>query len=282
MRLFEAIVQANHRAVAGDVQAGIRPDDFADALPVVALSCIDPRLNPLLPEVLGLPEHQFIWLRNAGNIITSSLSSTLRSLALACAVKGAREIAIIGHTDCQVRKTSVVELTDRFKALGLERAQLPENLTEYFGLFASERANVMRGVEFVRHSPLIGPAIPVHGLLVDITSGKLEWVVDGYQSLALGAAATPAAASALPGMPTALGQFADFKFEEIKFPDFNIGDAPTTAPTPAGLPPRTSRPRSTQAPSATASPAPPVIPASPKTPPVIKLTQPWKLPPRRK
>ena len=183
MRLFEAIVDANHRALAGDDTAGLRPSEFTDALPLAALTCIDPRLNPLIPEVLGVPEEQFIWLRNAGNIITSPLSSTMRSLALACAVKGGREIVILGHTDCLVRKTSVLELTTRFKALGIERGSLPENLNEYFGLFASERQNVLRGVEHVRSSPLIGSTVPVHGMLVDIETGRLEWLVNGYQTL---------------------------------------------------------------------------------------------------
>ena len=32
----------------------------------------------------------------------------MRSLALACAVKGGREIAIIGHTDCQIAKTTTI------------------------------------------------------------------------------------------------------------------------------------------------------------------------------
>ena len=31
MRLFEAIIDANHRAVAGDRTAGLHPADFADA-----------------------------------------------------------------------------------------------------------------------------------------------------------------------------------------------------------------------------------------------------------
>ena len=56
----------------------------------MALTCIDPRLNPLIPEALGVREEDFIWLRNAGNIITGPLSSTLRSLALACAVKSGK------------------------------------------------------------------------------------------------------------------------------------------------------------------------------------------------
>src|SRR5437899_321211 len=139
MRLFEAIIDANHRAVAGDTNAGLHPADFADELPVVALTCIDPRLNALFPDVLALPADRFIWLRNAGNIIFDQMSSMTRTLALACAIKGGKEIAIIGHTDCLVRKTSVMDLTNRFQALGIDRSKLPQNLTEFFGLFASER-----------------------------------------------------------------------------------------------------------------------------------------------
>ena len=154
MRLFEAIIDANHRAVAGDQSAGVHPADFESEFPIVALTCIDVRLNPLLPEVLGVPKEQFIWLRNAGNIITGPLSSTMRSLALACVVKGGKEIAIIGHTDCQVGKTTTTELIDGFRAIGVERHLLPANVNEFFGMFASERANVIKAVGIVRQSPL--------------------------------------------------------------------------------------------------------------------------------
>src|SRR3974390_1840641 len=183
MRLFEAIIDANHRAVAGDATAGLRPAEYADELPVIALTCIDPRLNAFFPNALALPAEQFIWLRNAGNIITGPLSSTMRSLALACAVKGGREIAIIGHTDCQVGKTTTMELIDRFRALGVERHLLPANVNEFFGMFASERANVIKAVDIVRQSPLIGPKIAVHGLLLDIETGKVEWLVKGSQTM---------------------------------------------------------------------------------------------------
>src|SRR3954452_21848184 len=129
MRLLEAIVDANHRALAGDASAGLRPVDFADELPLVALTCIDVRLNSLLPQALGVPQEQFIWLRNAGNIITGPHSSTMRSLALACAVKGGKEIAIIGHTDCQVGKTTILQLLEKLKSQGVQRHLLPDNVS---------------------------------------------------------------------------------------------------------------------------------------------------------
>lgn len=229
MRLFEAIIEANHRAIAGDQTAGLRPVEFESELPVVALTCIDVRLNPLLPEVLGLPEEQFIWLRNAGNVITGPLSSTMRSLALACVVKGGKEIAIIGHTDCQVSKTTTMELLDRFRALGIERHLLPANVNDYFGMFASPRANVIKAADIVRQSPLIGPKIPVHGLLVDIQTGKLEWLVNGYQGLATMATRMNQALASAGQTVDALKALTDFEIGSIKFPETKIGEAVTQA-----------------------------------------------------
>jgi hypothetical protein len=86
----------------------------------------------------------------------------------------------------------------------------------------------------VRQSPLIGPRIPVHGLVVDIETGKLEWVVNGYEMLERATTAQPT----LAAMP-------EFKLGEMKFPDMKIGDvrAPEQthvitphAPQPAAVP----------------------------------------------
>jgi carbonic anhydrase len=229
MRLFEAIIEANHRAAAGDRSAGLHPGDFADELPVIALTCIDPRLNALFPNALGLPADQFIWLRNAGNIIFDPMSSMTRTLALACAVKGGREIAIIGHTDCHVGQTTTIQLLERFRALGIERAALPDNLNEFFGMFSSERQNVIKACDIVRRSPLIGPRIPVHGLMVDVETGKLDWIVNGYETLGTVAGKFTSAIQSADEKLSALESLADFKIGDLKFPETKIGEAIDTA-----------------------------------------------------
>ena len=229
MRLFEAIIEANHRAVAGDQNAGLHPDDFADELPVVALTCIDARLNKLFPAVLGVPEEKFIWLRNSGNIIFDPMSSMTRTLAMACAIKGGKEIAIIGHTDCLVSKTTTIQLLERFKELGVERHVLPDNINEFFGLFSSERQNVISSCDIVRRSPLIGPKIPVHGLLVDVETGKLEWLVNGYQAWgSMGDRWNEVVRSAGETVDK-LKSLTDFNIGEMKFPDSKIGETVTKA-----------------------------------------------------
>lgn len=229
MRLFEAIVDANHRAVAGDTKAGLRPADFEEELPIIALTCVDPRLNALFPNVLGLPGEQFIWLRNAGNIITGPLSSTMRSLALACAVKGGKEIAIIGHTDCQVGKTTTMQLLEKLESMGVKRQFLPENITEFFGMFGTERQNVIKSCEFARHSPLIGPKVPVHGLLVDVETGKLEWIVNGYDNLGSMTERWNEAVKSAGQTVDMMKSLTDFQIGDMKFPETKIGEAVTKA-----------------------------------------------------
>jgi carbonic anhydrase len=226
MRLFETIVSANQRGPDGTRRVEIPLPDIQEALPLAALTCIDARLNHLLPEVLGVPEEHFIWLRNAGNIITGPLSSTVRSLALACAIKGAKEIAIIGHTDCLVGKTTMLKLTDALAGLGIGRARLPENLNEYFGLFASERQNVMRAADLVRQSPLIGAKVPVHGLVLDIQTCKLEWLVNGYEAVGTVASTFSAVVkgAVAEGLQTLTAKLPDLDLGEMKFPEFKIGE----------------------------------------------------------
>jgi carbonic anhydrase len=229
MRLLEAVLDANQRKLAGDKNAGVPMAELGAALPLAALTCIDARLNRLLPDMLGVPEEQFIWLRNAGNIITGPVSSTMRSLALACAIKGAKELAIIGHSDCQVGKATAMKVLDGLAALGVDRHRLPANLIEYFGLFGTERQNVMRGVDFVRESPLIGGKIPVHGLLIDVQSGRLEWVVNGYQGLDAVANKSGQVFKKAESALDAFGQIGSLTAGELQFPQTKIGELAKTA-----------------------------------------------------
>src|ERR1043166_5365747 len=183
MRLLEAIVASNQASVAGRA-AEVSVDHFVDSLPLAVLTCIDARLNKLFPGALGLTEEQLIWLRNAGNVITSPLSSTVRSIAIAVYLKGAREIAVIGHTDCKMATMNMSELLDRLKQWGIDRNALPmTNLHEFFGLFTSEKANVLKAVGFLRVSPIIPPRVPVHGLMIDTITGRLDWAVNGYEAV---------------------------------------------------------------------------------------------------
>ena len=153
-------------------------------------------------------------------------------------------------------------LLDKLKELGVERHLLPENVNEFFGMFGSERQSVIKACDFVRHSPLIGPKIPVHGLLVDIETGKLEWVVNGYDAWPAQAAPVKniLATSARNLMAElGAGPMAAFHFGEMKFPDLKIGEIAAKAGYWVA---KKIEPVETE-------PAPSPLPAAPMVPPKI-------------
>jgi hypothetical protein len=70
----------------------------------------------------------------------------------------------------------------------------------------------------------------VQGLLVDTVTGKLEWIVNGYEALER----SPALASnmAMPEIGGAIGSLADrigSELGDLKFPDAKIGELATGA-----------------------------------------------------
>jgi carbonic anhydrase len=117
-------------------------------------------------------------------------------------------------------------LLDKLKALGVERHLLPDNINEFFGMFGSERQNVIKACDIIRHSPLIGPKMPVHGLLVDTETCKLEWIVNGYQTLETAASRPTAQTNLIGQMTEKLGHF---DIGEMKFPEAKIGEMATKA-----------------------------------------------------
>ncbi|NLH71446.1 MAG: hypothetical protein GX456_00155 [Verrucomicrobia bacterium] len=234
MRLFEALLNFNERWLRGDKEARFERAEHADNLPIVALTCVDERLNSLLPSAVGLEAADLILLRTPGNIVGSPLGETARAIALACAYKGGHEIAVIGHTDCAVARTTVLKLTDALASAGLARDRLPDDLTEFFGLFASERQNVLKAVEVLRQSAVIGPKMPVHGLLIDVRTGRVEWLVNGYQAetAGVGPGSSELKVQAAIGdreLVEARVQIPSLSLGEIKLPELKIGEVTVAA-----------------------------------------------------
>ncbi len=100
---------------------------------------------------------------------------------------------------------------------------MPDNINDYFGMLASERQNVIKACNIVRHSPVIGPKIPVHGLMADIETGRLEWVVNGYDTLQLMSGPTEFMKPVGQTMD-AFNLSAGFNMGEMKFPETKIGE----------------------------------------------------------
>jgi carbonic anhydrase len=104
-------------------------------------------------------------------------------LAGAIYLLGVREVLVIGHTNCGLAHVDPAALTGSMQALGVEPQGLIERyglgdqagLVRWLGAFSQLEENVREVVQFLRSSPFL-PKLPVHGLVIDVVSGKLELV----------------------------------------------------------------------------------------------------------
>jgi hypothetical protein len=71
---------------------------------------------------------------------------------------------------------------------------------------------------------LIGPKVPVQGLLIDIETGNLEWLVNGYDQLGAAPTAWSEVARSAGQMFDALKPLTGFNLGEMKFPETKIGE----------------------------------------------------------
>ena len=95
-------------------------------------------------------------------------------------------MAVIGHTNCGLAHANPNVLVASMQALGVDPDRLIEQeglgniqgLTRWLGAFQDVHVNVPKVVNVIRNSPYL-PKVPVHGLVINIETGKLEMVDRG-------------------------------------------------------------------------------------------------------
>jgi carbonic anhydrase len=155
---------------------------------LAVVTCMDCRLLEMFEPALGLQRGDAVELRTAGATISQperlgAANDLIRSLAGAIYLLGVREVLVVGHTQCGLSRVDPAALSDAMQALGVDPTQLIERehlgdlqgLVNWVGAFSDVHLNVQEVVEVIRTSPYL-PRIPVHGLVIDITTGKLEVV----------------------------------------------------------------------------------------------------------
>jgi carbonic anhydrase len=152
---------------------------------MAVVTCMDCRLVQMFEQVLGLERGDVIELRTAGATISDperegGLSDLIRSLAGGIYLLGVREVAVIGHTQCGLARADPNVLIASMQALGVDPQLLIEKADpkSWIGAFDDVHVNVKEVVDIIRMSPFL-PKIPVHGLVIDIETGKLEMVERG-------------------------------------------------------------------------------------------------------
>jgi carbonic anhydrase len=146
------------------------------------LTCMDARLHP---GIAGLREGDAQILRNAGG---RASNDAIRSLVIACRLLGTREWIVIHHTGCGMEKLTDDEARGRLiESLGAPGADREAFFTaedlEWLAL-RGVRERLSAAVRRIRRHPLLPPGVPIHGLLYDVKTGRLEVVdQDSYQAI---------------------------------------------------------------------------------------------------
>jgi len=158
---------------------------------MAVVTCMDCRLVQMFEQALGLERGDVLELRTAGATISEperpgANNDLIRSLAGGIYLLGVREVAVIGHTNCGLAHANPTALIASMQALGIDPQRLiqeqglenEQGLVRWLGAFNDVHVNVKEVVSVIRNSPYL-PRIPVHGLVIDINTGKLEMVDRG-------------------------------------------------------------------------------------------------------
>jgi carbonic anhydrase len=134
-------------------------------LPIAIVTCMDARIEP--GGALGLVEGDAHVIRNAGATVTDDV---IRSLAISQVVLGTREVMLIKHTDCGLRRFDDGELRAAvFRATGTEPPFA-------VGTFRDIDEAVLNETTRIRESPLLSCRENVRGFVYDVASGHLREV----------------------------------------------------------------------------------------------------------
>ena len=183
MTVIEEIIQTNEKFCANPPVDYTGEDHHASKLPkkhLAIVTCMDTRLVDFLEPALGLKRGDAKIIKTAGNVIVDMFDSTVRSLLVCIYELGVNEIAIIGHHECGMAKTTSESLTKAMLSRGIsaDAIKMVESpLKDWADGFQNPEDNVIKVVNSIKNNPLIPKDVKVHGLMFHPRSGKLELIV---------------------------------------------------------------------------------------------------------
>lgn len=180
MSIRDEILAANesYAAAFGDKSALPLPPARGFAI----LTCMDARLDPA--AYAGLAEGDAHVIRNAGG---RASDDAIRSLVISHKLLGTGEYFVVHHSDCGMLLFTD-EVMSGLLENSLETAALDDSGWHDQGsgpgstegryvrwlTISDPREAVVEDVRRIREHPLIDPAIPIHGFIYDVRTGRLN------------------------------------------------------------------------------------------------------------
>lgn len=176
------------------VESGEYAQFFSNKYPersLAILSCMDTRLSELLPRALGLKNGDAKLIKNAGALVNHPWGSVMRSLLIAVFELRVTEIMVIAHYDCGMRGMNPDAFLNKTGEFGIPEDRITTLRNAGIGLdnwltgFTDVEDSVRHTVGMIRRHPLMPDYIPVHGLVIHPTTGKLALIVNGKTECAV-------------------------------------------------------------------------------------------------
>jgi carbonic anhydrase len=185
MPILPGILEFNASFVRQREYVPFLTDRFPDKK-LVVLTCMDTRLVELLPHAMGVRNGDIKLIKNAGAIVSHPFGSVMRSILVAVYELGAVEVAVVGHHGCGMTGLSCERVLDKARSRGVTDDTLAMlknagiDLERWLTGFDRVETGVEESVKVVRNHPLLPKDVPIHGLIIDPETGKLDLLVDGY------------------------------------------------------------------------------------------------------
>ncbi len=188
MTLLNDILEHNEKFVENKDYEEFQTTKFPKKR-IVILTCMDTRLIELLPKAMNLKNGDAKIIKSAGAIIAHPFGGIMRSILVALYELGADELYIIGHYDCGMSSVDVNHMKGSMNERGIDTETF--KMLEYSGIdlcdwlrgFDDVTESVIESVDAARNHPLMADDIPIHGLVADPDTGRLDVIVDGYKYL---------------------------------------------------------------------------------------------------
>ncbi|MGD8189092.1 beta-class carbonic anhydrase [Brevibacillus ginsengisoli] len=153
---------------------------------LVLITCMDTRLIELLPASMNLKNGDVKIIKTAGAVVSHPFGSVMRSILVAIYELNAEEVFVVGHYDCGMGSVNPRAMKEKFIKQGIKEETI--NTLEYSGMdlerwlqgFDCVADSVKNSVSMIRHHPLLPNKVPVHGLVMDPSTGRLDVIDDGY------------------------------------------------------------------------------------------------------
>ena len=187
MRKLDEILAFNREFVANKQYEKYQTTKFPDKR-LVVLSCMDTRLEELLPKAMNLRNGDIKHVKSAGAVVSHPFGSIMRSIMVALYELNASEVVVVGHYDCGMSAIDSSRVMKHMTARGVKEETLATlehagiDLHKWLHGFDCVDESVKQSVALIRNHPLLPPGVPVHGLLIDPVTGKLDLVVNGYEA----------------------------------------------------------------------------------------------------